>query len=153
MSCTPPDSVSFQSQSPDEQLQSTLDGLDQLLPENSFDALDADTADLLAEHLRSLHARLRMRHAAGRLASSTENDSLPPEYAREQTRLTDECVDVLGMLDRIIRWVDSIADRTVEDQEVFVLRVREVVAVLRRHLAEEDRLFYLAIWRDTGGEG
>ncbi len=39
-----------------------------------------------------------------------------------------------------------------EDKEVFVLRGRELLAMLRRHEAEEDRLFYLAVWRDTGGE-
>jgi hypothetical protein len=27
-----------------------------------------------------------------------------------------------------------------------------LIAVLRRHEAEEDRLFYLAFWHDTGGE-
>jgi hypothetical protein len=43
-------------------------------------------------------------------------------------------------------------DRTLEDKEVFVLRGRELLAMLRRHEAEEDRLFYLAVWRDTGGE-
>jgi hypothetical protein len=57
------------------------------------------------------------------------------------------------MLDWLTRRVDAIADSTLEDKDVFLLRTRELIAVLRRHVAEEDRLFYLSVWRDTGGEG
>ena len=59
---------------------------------------------------------------------------------------------MIGMLDRLIRPVDSMADRPLEDKEVFLLRVRELISMIRRHCAEEDRLFYLAVWHDTGGE-
>ena len=59
---------------------------------------------------------------------------------------------MLGQLDRLIRTADSVVDRPVEDTDVFFLRMRELIATLRRHEAEEDRLVSLAVWRDTGGE-
>ena len=59
---------------------------------------------------------------------------------------------ILAKLDRLVRDVDSMADRTLEDKEVFFLRGLELIALLRRHEAEEDRIFYLSLWRDTGGE-
>ena len=71
---------------------------------------------------------------------------------REQARLRTEHSTILGMLDRIIRSTDALGDQTVEDKDVFFLRVRELLATVRRHEAEEDRLFYLAVWRETGGE-
>ncbi len=59
---------------------------------------------------------------------------------------------MLGALDRLIRASESMAFHALEDQDVFFLRVREVIALIRRHEAEKDRLLDLAIWRETGGE-
>jgi hypothetical protein len=56
------------------------------------------------------------------------------------------------MLDRLLRAVESMAGRPMEDQTVFILKVQELAAMIRRHEAEERRLIYLSMWRDTGGE-
>ena len=84
--------------------------------------------------------------------TSEEFQKLSPELAEEVKRLREEHPIILGKLDRMIRLVDSMPDRTLEDKEVFFLRGNELIALLRRHEAEEDRLFHLAVWRDTGGE-
>jgi hypothetical protein len=76
-----------------------------------------------------------------------------PELTEEVERLQGEHQHILAQLDWLVRSSASIADRAVEDQEVLVLRLRELIAVLRRHEAEEDRVFFIATWRDTGGEG
>lgn len=109
--------------------------------------------DQLAEELRVLHARVRSQHAAGALASGgLSADMIPPQYVNEFNRLQAEHSHILGMLDRLLRSVDTVTDCAYEDSEVFLARARELIAVLRRHEAEDDRLFYLAVWRDTGGE-
>lgn len=130
----------------------------------SFDRLEAilnqvpecriarDVADALLQELSQLHIQLRRHRAASRLCEPVSSEPIPPEYAHERKRLDLEHPQLLGKLDRLIRAVDMISDRTLEDQEVFMLRVRELIATLRRYEAEEDRLFYLAVWRDTGGE-
>lgn len=109
--------------------------------------------DALREALRQLHARLRMWHAAGfRRESSDGAFASRPELIEPLARLERERPQILGDLDRLIRTSEYIADAPLEDRDVFVLRVREFIATLRRHKAEEDRLFFLAAWRDTGGE-
>ena len=61
-----------------------------------------------------------------------------------------------GRFAQAIDWFDAFLTlselRDFEDKEVFVMRIRELIAVLRRREAEEDRLLYFAIWRDHGGE-
>ena len=58
-----------------------------------------------------------------------------------------------GRAYRIIRQTDALPSLSEEEQYVFALRVREFVAVVRRHEAEEDLLVFLGQWRDMGGEG
>ena len=56
------------------------------------------------------------------------------------------------VLSGFLRAQDEELRALADASDVFVLRVRELIAVVRRHDAEEDRLFTLAIWHDTGGE-
>jgi len=118
---------------------------DRLFDHEFYEGLGAD--------LLRFHAQLRTHHAVG--AYHTGGDSiaqLSPQYADQIARLHAEHGTLLGMLDRLIRSVETMCDQPLEDKEVFAMRVREVIAVTRRHEAEDDRLFYLSLWRDTGGE-
>ena len=107
----------------------------------------------LGRELKQVHARVRAHHAADYLeASGSPAPVIPPELVEEWKRLRGEHTHLFGQLDGLIRHVDSMADRPVEDRDVFFLRVRELIAVLRRHEAEEDRILDIALYRDTGGE-
>ena len=107
----------------------------------------------LQDRLRKLHAQLRIHHAEGfRRGSVDAALDTPPELVETLQRLQCERPKILGDLDRLIRGSEFVADASLEDRDVFILRVRELIALLRRHQAEEDRLFFLGAWRDTGGE-
>lgn len=137
---------------PDESIKHALGHLEELLvvaPECSPEAAYFAT---LANEFTSLHARIRAHHAADCLQTPSGPRVLPAELTQDWDRLHEEHSRLLGMLDWLIRHVDSIADQTTEDKDVFILRVKELIAVLRRHDAEEDRLFAIALWKDTGGE-
>lgn len=112
---------------------------------------DAEFFESLGEELRRLHARMRVHHAVERLDEQKQAGN-SPELVREVDRLEAEHSTIFGKLDRLVRQVDSMADRPLEDKEVFFLSGRELIALLRRHEAEEDRIFYLSVWRDLGGE-
>lgn len=137
----------------DDSIKASLGMLEEMLDHAVDHLFDAEYFDEIGRELRRLHARIRMHHAAD-YADSAADDStlLPPELTGELKRLRAEHPVLLGHLDRLIRSVESMADRSLEDKEVFILRGRELIATLRRHEAEEDRLFYLAVWRETGGE-
>ena len=109
--------------------------------------------DAMGEALRRLHAQVRI-HGATEVIPGHSDPAVPPhpEVAEDLSRLRDEHTAILGQLDRLIRVVDTMSDRAPEDKEVFFMRARELAAIVRRHLAEEDRLFVIAEWRDTGGE-
>jgi|GEM_PF-2201594 len=114
---------------------------------------DAEYYGGLLDELKRLHARLRVHYAADQMIDGkSDTANTAPEFAREQNRLRAEHTVMLGTLDRVIRAGESMVDRTIEDKEVFFARIREFIATTRRHEAEEDRLFYLSVWRDTGGE-
>lgn len=114
---------------------------------------DAAYFATLANEFTCLHARIRAQHAATCLQTPEgQPPVIPPELTEEWDRLCGEHAHLLGMLDYLIRQVDSIADQGTEDKDVFILRVKELIAVLRRHDAEEDRLYDIALWKDTGGE-
>lgn len=114
---------------------------------------DAEYYEGLLDELKRLHVRLRVHHAADQMIDDRSDvTDTPPEFMREKDRLRAEHTAMLGTLDRAIRAGESMADRTVEDKEVFFARIRELIATTRRHEAEEDRLFHLSVWRETGGE-
>jgi hypothetical protein len=107
----------------------------------------------LGDELRRLHARLRIHHAAGFRGEEMEAAIVAlPALTETLQRLKEERPLILGTIDRLIRASDSIADQEVETRDVFILRIRELIAMLRRHHAEEDRLLFLATWHDIGGE-
>ncbi|MCH8149772.1 MAG: hemerythrin domain-containing protein [Planctomycetes bacterium] len=137
----------------DDSISATLPQIEALLDESSARMFDGEYFEKMATELRRLHARVRVHHAANELNICDESEAnTAPELLREQARLRGEHSDILGRLDRIIRSTNALPDQTVEDKDVFFLRVRELLATVRRHEAEEDRLFYLAVWRETGGE-
>lgn len=120
------------------------------MPDRLF---DHEFYEGLAAELRRFHAQLRAHHAVATYHAGGEAIAqLSPEYADQISRLHSEHSTLLGMLDRLIRSAETMCDLPLEDKEVFAMRVREVMAVTRRHEAEEDRLFYLSLWRDIGGE-
>lgn len=126
----------------------------QSLIDQSLDRLhDADYYHSIDETLRKLHACLRAHHAAGYFPDKPHSSQpIPPEWMEQLSCLRDEHMHFLGFLDRLIRSCESVADRPLEDREVFFLRIQELMAMMRRHEVEEDRILYLAIWRDVGGE-
>jgi len=136
-----------------ESMADSLERIEAELDRMSDCMFDRDYFDALGEQLGRLHARLRQHHAIESYHAG--GDSIAqrsPEYADQIARLHAEHSTILGMLDRLIRQVESVVDHALEDKEVFAMRGRELIAVVRRHEVEEDRLFYLSLWRDTGGE-
>jgi hypothetical protein len=105
----------------------------------------------LGDELHTLHALMRTHHPAGARPQVSEEDCTP-ECVSDLNRLCEEHGVFLGITDRLVRAVESMAGRPVEDQTVFILKVHELAAMIRRHEAEERRLMFLAMWRDTGGE-
>ena len=153
MTATVPNSTFDHRSSDDKSITASIDALDVMFEEMSDHLFDADFFKSLGAEFRRLHARLRAHHAAAYVQPDADPSSaMPPEQAEELSRLRLEHSEFLGRLDRLVRCSDSMAEQTLEDKDVFLLRGRELIASLRRHEAEEDRLFYLAVWRDTGGE-
>lgn len=151
MATTAPDSVGRAE--PGGTMRASLDALRRLFDLADEHLFDADYFEELSGRFRQLHVQIRTHDAAQYMsADSLSAETVLPELSEEMNRLRGEHFQFLGILDRLIRSAGSMADRPMEDKEVFFLRGRELVAMLRRHEAEEDRLFYLALWRDTGGE-
>ena len=142
---------SGQTSSSREPIDACLERVEELIRTVAQPVSDAGLLEQLGEALRSLHARLRIHHATD-FHVAGEVEALAPQLGEDRKRLSAEHQTILGMLDRCIRCGESIADQPIEEQAVFFLRIQEVIAVIRRHEAEEDRLLYLAVWRDTGGE-
>ncbi len=127
-----------------------LDQLEELL---SIQGADTAYYESLAEALHKLHALVRVHHATDMLSGpQPDSPGLPPQCTQDLLRLRHEHTDILGKLDRLVSVVNSMADQADEDQDVFLFRIRELIAIVRRHEAEEDRIFALALWHDTGGE-
>ncbi len=137
---------------PADTLEQFLEPLEQFLEQAWQQEFDDSTVESLAGQFRTLHARLRSHDAAQHLATGQQIAQAPPQHADDLRRLLGEHSQLLGMLDRLVRTVDALPGLALEDKEVFYLRGRELIAVLRRHEAEEDRLFFLSLWHDTGGE-
>ena len=139
--------------SPDESIKKALGRVEELLEAGAERDAEAARFAAFADEFRQLHAHIRAHDAADYLRTTAAPVGIiPSELTQEWDRLRGEHPRILGQLDWLIRHVDAIADQSVEDKEVFLLRVRELIAVLRRHDAEEDRLFAIAVWHDTGGE-
>jgi len=137
----------------DNSISSMLPALESLVEDAPDRVFDPTFYELILTELKRLHARLRVHHAAGEILTTEAGaGQTAPEHQREQNRLRAEHADMLGALDRLIRAAESMADLTAEDKEVFFARLREMIATTRRHETEEDRLFYLSVWRETGGE-
>ncbi len=151
MATTTPDCQSHATDR-DNSVKESLRLLENLLDQAGDSMFDNEFFEEVEKELRLLHARLRSHHASDQLGINEGRLDARPELRDEAKRLQTEHPTIIGMLDRVIRAAESMADRTLEDKEVFILRGREIIAVLRRHEAEEDRLFYHAVWRETGGE-
>lgn len=136
----------------DDSIQASLDALEGQFERAALAGFENASSEPLAAELRQLHARMRIHHAADELSPELKAAQVAPELSGELERLRSEHAVIFGVLDRLIQGIDSIAQQTLEDKEVFVLRGRELLAFMRRHEAEEDRLFYHSVWRDTGGE-
>ncbi len=136
----------------DGSIKEALQQIEELLVIDPDRGPDAAFFATLGNEFRFLHARIRTQHAADCLRTPDGPQLLPTERIEEWDRLCEEHAHILGMTDWLIRNVDSIPDQGTEDKDVFILRVKELLAVLRRHDAEEDRLYALAFWKDTGGE-
>ncbi|MHC4696564.1 MAG: hypothetical protein ACYTFA_07475 [Planctomycetota bacterium] len=133
----------------EESTRASVAAIEQLLDQASTRMFDAEYYVEVEAKLRQLHARMRAQHGSAAIAGS---GSVPPELTGEYDRLRAEHTTMIGRLDRIIRSVESLVDLPLEDKDVFFMRVRELTAMLRRHEAEENRLCYLTVWRDVGGE-
>ena len=122
----------------DDSISATLPQIEALLNESSERMFDSEYYEQVATELRRLHARVRVHHAANELNICDESEnSVPPEFLREQARLRDEHSTILGTLDRIIRSTDALGDQTVEDRDVFFLRVRELMATAQSESASD----------------
>jgi len=127
--------------------------IERLLERYADRSLEGEYAAALAASLRRLHACVRSHHANDCLTAADMADGvIPPEYLDPLDRLRGEHTALVGQLDRLIRSIDAFAAEPREDTEVFFLRIRELIATLRRHEAEENHLYGSAMWRDTGGE-
>jgi hypothetical protein len=140
--------------SPDDALKESIASLNELVNADAERLVDDEFFGDVSDELGVLHARFRTHAATDMFGAAREaGNSFPPELTDDLERLRSEHQCILGQLDWLARRVEWIAQRSLEDKDVFILRSRELIAVLNRHVAEEDRLFYLALWRDTGGEG
>jgi hypothetical protein len=133
-------------------LESALGPLERLLESTWREDFGGAGMEELAERLRGLHALLRRHEAAQQLFTAQRIGEASPQHADELRRLLGEHTALIGMLDRLVRQLESVPSQSLEDKEVFYLRGRELFAVLRRHGAEEDRLFFSSLWQETGGE-
>ncbi len=150
---TTPESHPFAKRPKDDSFREILAALERIL--GNAPRPDADPPDylLLDTELRKLHVRFRSHQAADFFNPQTNPAvAAAPQLGDEFTRLSAEHSRILGLLDWLIRRIDAMPERPVEDRDVFLLRLREMIAVLRRHEAEEDRLFLITLWHDTGGE-
>lgn len=138
----------------DDALKESIASLNEMVNADDNRLVDDEFFTDVGDELAVLHARFRS-HAATDMfgAARKAGEDFPPELSDDLERLRSEHQQILGQLDWLARRVEWIVQRTLEDKDVFVLRARELIAILNRHIAEEDRLFYLALWRDTGGEG
>lgn len=110
-------------------------------------------AENLNSYLTTLHARFR-QHAGQDWAHDDEEKGLvSPDLSGPAERLRDEHALIITRLDLLIREVDLLDGWTDEERDVYYLKIQELIALLRRHEAEENLITYRSTWYDTGGEG
>jgi len=115
---------------------------------------DRPSAKRFKQVLDALHAKLRRHHATELLADDPEQPSAIMNSTDPQAaRLNAEHSTLLGLLGRLCEQCYTVATFTAHEQELFVLRLREFLAIFRRHKAEEDLRYYQTVWREVGGEG
>lgn len=153
MSFTARDPGSLTDRAGFDEIKNSLGGLERMFEQLPDRHTDPDFVAQLGDALRTLHARIRVRHAAGYVDEPDVASLIPAHLVGERQRLLAEHSIIIGLIDRLVRLADSLAGRSSEDLDVLELRGRELIAVLRRHEAEEDRLFYQIYWTDDGGEG
>ncbi len=118
MTTITPDSRSPLQRATDDSIRASLGLLEGMLDQGSDNMFDADYFEEVGKELRRLHARLRIHHAADYVAAAGETpDTVPPELSEEMNRLRAEHPVMLRQLDRLVRSVDSMADRSLEDKE------------------------------------
>lgn len=129
-----------------------VDCIEQYLDDAAGQIPNHEFCEYLSGSLGALHAAMRAHDAVDIIMGPDAAPKISPQYVDDMARLRSEHSTLLGVIDRLIRSSDAIPDQPLEDKDVYLMRLRELVAVIRRHQAEEDRLFYLSVWQDTGGE-
>lgn len=129
-----------------------VDRLEEAINAGRDGGLEGCDVNGLGNLLRDLHARVRTHHAIGVIHTPTDGKEIAPRYVAQLEHLRNEHTAMIGTLDRLIRAVETLTELAIEDRMVFAARLRELIAFIRRHEAEEDRVLYLAMWHDFGGE-
>ena len=138
----------------DDSIKASLDVLEQTLEHMNGHMFNERYFGKIGLELRRVQARVRVRHAAVNLATPEHGtEPIRASLLLERKRLESEHSSILKQLSRLSRGIDRIADEPLEDKQIFILRVRELIAMLRRHEAEEDRLFYLSVWHSDATTG
>ena len=138
----------------DDSIKGSLRVLEEMLSQDTDHMFEGTYFEDAATELRRLRARVRIHHGTDSLSTKRKSaEPVAPELAAARDHLRSEHAAISGHLRQLLRSAGSIADQSLEDKEVFILRAQELVAVLRRHEAEEDRLFYLSVWGDIDGNG
>ena len=151
MATATPETRTHTGHAKDQSVKSILNDLHGLFTQAAERQSEPAFFEEIGASLLRLHAQIRAQHTGNRFTLDAST-SPSPELSEEVKRLEGEHPMILGKLDRLVRDVDSMADRTHEDKEVFFLRGLELIALVQRHEAEEDRIFFLSVWRETGGE-
>ncbi|MGB0714346.1 MAG: hypothetical protein ACPGXK_00605 [Phycisphaerae bacterium] len=116
-------------------------------------SIDESRLESLREDFRKLHAQLRIHHARYLMDDKQLYPDLTrPEHVHAWSRLMDECMPILGMIDRTLRTSDSILSYGADQTHLLLLRMQEIVSIVRRHVAEEEWLLCQAVYQDIGGE-
>jgi hypothetical protein len=98
--------------------------------------------------LRRAWPRVGVRHAAVTPAEPKHGgDPIRASLLHERERLATEHSPILRLLSRLVQGLDGIGNETLEDKQIFILRIRELTAILHGHETEEDRLFDLSVWQ------
>lgn len=130
-----------------------VESIGHTLSDLSGTTLDEATLHALCDDFRKLHAQLRIHHARHLMDDKQLYPELTrPEHVHAWSRLMDECMPILGMIDRMLRAAESVLSYEADRVELLLLRMHEIVNIVRRHVAEEEWLMCQAVYQDIGGE-